>query len=431
MEQIEQNKALNILVPNLIKKTENLTNEINTRLKLNKIFSEFETKASTKLNYFISNSQKRYNCTKYGNNLDKFLLNNLSRNENEANKIVNDKFYYDTNIEKEKEKLKYKSTSKLYKDIKQTFKKMKIPLEKEYTKDSKRRLKILINKIKNNYKKKDIKRKKKINLNIQQNLDIIGNKELIDSEFKSEEKLINNSISKYLNNINNLHILSNFSKGTPWEVLNSTPYKKKPNINLPNIKLINYIHNNPKPIKRNSTKKDIIHKPDIDKLLPYSKIGKNKMKYKMRKELSLNDIESNKKSFLTEANIIIKKNIDFRNTVNLVYNSANKELEIKNYLDKKRRNINELFDINKIPLLNTYDKILLEKTECLKTERYNEAKKLNKKQKSEVFSVKEKAIDGIDNKIKNLENVEKNYFKKININIKNLRGFSYNNDSLP
>ena len=151
----------------------------------------------------------------------------------------------------------------------------------------------------------------------------------------------------------------------------------------------------------------------------------------MRKELSLNNIDNNKKSFLTEANIIVKKNIDFRNTVNLVYNSANKELEIKNYLDKKRRNINELFDINKIPLLNTYDKILLEKTECLKTERYNEAKKLNKKQKSEVFSVKEKAIDGIDNKIKNLENVEKNYFKKININIKNLRGFSYNNDSLP
>ena len=73
MENIEKNKAINILVPKLIDKTEHLQKEIKTRLLLNKIFSEFENKASSKLNYFITNSYKRYNCTKLGNNINTFL----------------------------------------------------------------------------------------------------------------------------------------------------------------------------------------------------------------------------------------------------------------------------------------------------------------------------------------------------------------------
>ena len=60
MENIEKNQAINILVPRLIDKTEHLQNEIKTRILLNKIFSEFENKASNKLNYFINNSFKRY-----------------------------------------------------------------------------------------------------------------------------------------------------------------------------------------------------------------------------------------------------------------------------------------------------------------------------------------------------------------------------------
>ena len=63
MENIEKNQAINILVPKLIDRTEHLQKEIKSRLLLNKIFSEFENKASNKLNYFIANSYKRYNCS--------------------------------------------------------------------------------------------------------------------------------------------------------------------------------------------------------------------------------------------------------------------------------------------------------------------------------------------------------------------------------
>ena len=391
---------MNILDPCLINKNELLTKEIKTRIKLNKIFSEFESKASRKLNYFIQNSSKRYNCTKYGNDLNIFLLKNRSRNESEVNNILNDKFYKDKNIGKEREKMKFKNTSKLNKDIKETFKNMKIPLDNASTKDSKRQMKKLINKIKSDSKKKDINliKTKKRNVLHDTNQNISENKELINSGINTEEKLIENSISKYLSNINNLKNSSGFNKTTPWEILNSTSYKDKPNINLPNIEFINYVHKNNRPIKRNLTKKDLISKPDINKLLPYSKIGKNKKKFKKRKELSLNDIENHKYPFITEANIIVNKNKDFRNTVNIVYNSANKELHIENYLDRKRRKINELFETNDITLLNTYNDILFKKTERIKTERYNEAKMLNNKQKSEIFTEREKANDNIDNK---------------------------------
>ena len=424
MELINKSKALNILVPNIINKNELLTKEIKTRIKLNKIFSEFENKASTKLNYFIQNSSRRYNCTKYRNDLNIFLLNNRSRNVNEVNKILSDKFYKDKNIEEEREKMKFKSTSKLYKDIRDTFNKMKIPLKNKCSKDSKRQMKILLNKIKSN-SKKNLKVTKIIKRNHihNNNKNIVNNKELINSELKTEAKLIENSISQYLDNVNNLKNLSGFIRATPWEILNSTSYKHKPNINLPNIRLINYAHNNNRPIKRNLSKKEIIKKPDINKLLPYSKIGKNKRKFRKKKELSLSDIENNKYPFITEANIIINKKNDFRNTVNIVYNSANKELQIQNYLDKKRRKINELFEINKIPLLNTYDDILFKKNECLKTERYNKAKILNNKQKSEIFTEREKANDNADKKIKILDEFENKYYEKIKNSINNIRKF--------
>ena len=128
-ELVENSKALNILVPKLIDKTKYLQKEFKKRMKLNKIFAEFENRALIQFNYFIKNSNKRYNHTKYGNNLDSFITNNRKKDINEANKIINDKFYSDISIqkEKEKEKLKYKSTSKIYKDIKHTFNEIKLP----------------------------------------------------------------------------------------------------------------------------------------------------------------------------------------------------------------------------------------------------------------------------------------------------------------
>ena len=98
-------------------------------------------------------------------------------------------------------------------------------------------------------------------------------------------------------------------------------------------------------------------------------------------------------------------------------------MHIENYLDRKRRKINELFETNDITLLNTYNDILFKKTERIKTERYNEAKMLNNKQKSEIFTEREKANDNIDKKIKKLDEVQNNYYKKIKDNINYIKKF--------
>ena len=427
MDIINKSKALNILVPSLINKTENLTQEIKTRIKLNKIFSEFENKASSKFNYFISNSNKRYNYMKLRNNLDLFLLNNRTRNDTIANNILNDRFYKDEIIEKEKQKLKYKSTLKIQKDIKETFNKMKIPLEDKYNKESKRQIKDIINKIKTNLKKSDINLiKSKKNSLIYNNKNIKNNninniKDLIKLELDKDNTSLKNSINEYLNDVNNTNpdFIQDYNTTTPWEILNSKTFKEKPNINLPNIKLINTSFLYKPIIKRNLSKKDLFQKPDINKLLPYSNIGKNRIKFKKRKELSLNDIANNKFPFITETNICLNRINNYKNTMNIVYNSANKELEIKNNFDRKREKLNEIFGINDIPQLNIYDDILFKKSENLKTERELRVNRLYEPHKNETLSYRERAKALIDEKLKFLNTADKNLFKKINIYKKN------------
>ena len=66
---------------------------------------------------------------------------------------------------------------------------------------------------------------------------------------------------------------------------------------------------------------------------------------------------------------------------------------------------------------------MFKKTECIKTERYNEAKMLNNKQKSVIFTEREKANDNIDKKIKKLDEVQNNYYKKIKDNINYIKKF--------
>ena len=428
MDIVDKTKALNILVPSLINKNENLTKEIKTRIKLNKIFSEFENKASSKLNYFIANSNKRYNYIKLGNNLDLYLLNNRTRNETEINNILNDDFYKDENIEKERQKLKNKSTSKVYKDIKEIFNKIKIPLENKSSQESKRKIKVLINKIKPNLKKSDFNlvksKKNSLIYNNKKNIkkskdnnDLNNSKDLIKLELDKDNSSIKNSINKYLDSINNKNsnIIKEYNSATPWEILSTKTYKEKPIINLPNIKLINTSFLSKPIIKRNISKKDLFQKPDINKLIPYSKIGKNKIKFKKKKELSLNDIQNNKFPFITETNIYPNKIKDYKNTVNIVYNSANKELEIKNNFDRKRRKLNEIFGINDIPQLITYDDIIFKKTEKLKNERELKENILYESQKNEALSYRERAKVFIDKEINFLNKVEKNLFKKINL----------------
>jgi len=425
---IDESKALNILVPRLIDKNEALQKEMRSRLKFNKIFSQFENRASLKFNYFIDNSNKRYNCTKMGNDINKFLLSTRIKNLVEANKIINDKFYSDANLEKEKQKLKFKSTSKVYRDIKDTFDKMRIPLETKFTRNRKKNIKLIIKSMNNknqtlnrnefNFRnEKTISPNNKIKNSFKKNL--TNDKELITSELKKEKNLIDNSIINYLNIVNKTsRIEEKELNKTPMQIPNTTPSrKKKLNVNLPNIKLLNYQYH-PRNIKDDEDRryKPDKRKIDISKLLPYSNMKKNSIVIKPREENSLNNSENKKFPFITEPNLNVNKSNDYHNTMNIVFNSANEEFILNNNLERRRKRLDEILGINDIPQLNTYDDIIMKSFDEVKNERIQKANILNKSQRLEGLSVKDKANALVDEHLEILDNLEKNTYKRIDIN---------------
>ena len=419
---IDESKAINILVPRLIDKNEALQKEMKSRIKFNRIFSQFENRASIKFNYFIDNSNKRYNCTKMGNDINKFLLNTRTKNLDEAHKIISDKFYSDVNLEKEKQKLKFKSIAKVYRDIKDTFDKMRIPLETKFTRNRKKNIKLIIKSMdnknltlnRNELNFRDEKPNSKIKNTIRKNL--TTDKELITSELKKEKNLIDNSIINYLNIVNKTsRIEEKEHNKTPIQIPNTTR-KKKLNVNLPNIKLLNYKyhHKNIRDEEDRRYKPDI-RKIDISKLLPYSNMNKKSLIIKPREENSLNSSENKKFPFITEPNLINKSN-DYHNTLNIVFKSANDEFILKKNLDRRRKRLDEILGIKDIPQLNTYDDIIMKNFDAVKNERIEKANKLNKSQRYESLSMKEKANALVDEHLEILDNLEKKTYKKIDIN---------------
>ena len=419
---IDESKAINILVPRLIDKNEALQKEMKSRIKFNRIFSQFENRATIKFNYFIDNSNKRYNCTKMGNDINKFLLNTRTKNLDEAHKIISDKFYSDVNLEKEKQKLKFKSISKVYRDIKDTFDNMRIPLETKFSRNRNRKIKLIIKSMdnknltlnRNELNFRDEKPNSKIKYTIRKNL--TTDKELITSELKKEKNLIDNSIINYLNIVNKTsRIEEKEHNKTPIQIPNTTR-KKKLNVNLPNIKLLNYKyhHKNIRDEEDRRYKPDI-RKIDISKLLPYSNMNKKSLIIKPREENSLNSSENKKFPFITEPNLINKSN-DYHNTLNIVFKSANDEFILKKNLDRKRKRLDEILGINDIPKINTYDDIIMKSFDDVKNERIQKANKLNKSQRYESLSMKEKANALVDEHLEILDNLEKKTYKKIDIN---------------
>ena len=417
MDIVNKSKALNILIPRLIDKCNNLTNEIKSRIKLNKIFSEFENKASNNLNYFITASNQRYTNSKLGNDLDSLIYNTRTKNINEAKKIINDNFYKDINLEIEKKKMRYKSTNKIYKDIRNTFSIMRLPLETKFSRETRKEIQLIL-------KGKDNKSPKKKKYNKTEDLDevkkdevfndddnIIRNKKAINIEFEKDQNSLDNIITKYLGEINNININKKMNTSTGST---STSPDKKTKFKLPKIKLINYKQYQP-PKRKIITEED--KKPDIRKLLPYSKLGRNN--YSIKKLEDPFDKDKNLKNFpfITEPDMnIIKKNNDYHNTLNVVYNSANNEFLLQNKFDKNRKKLEEILGINEIPHLNTYDEIAFKKSERIKEKRHNKARENSEAQKIAILSRKAKINLIIDNDMELLNKLENKIYHRENIN---------------
>jgi hypothetical protein len=410
MDIVNKSKALNILIPRLIDRSNSLTREIKSRMKLNKIFSEFENKASNNLNYFITASNHRYTSSKLGNDLDSIISSTRAKNINEATKIINDNFYKDSNLEIERQKMKYKSTNKINKDIKDIFNKMKLPLETKFSNNNNREIQMIIKGMDNQLRKERIydnnddlnERKEKIS-SVE---NVKRGKNTINDELEKEQISIENTINKYLNNINNVKV-NNIIKSSS----NSPSPHKKQVFKLPKIKLINYKKYKP-PKRKITTEED--KKPDIKKLLPYSSLGKNYNIIKKNEDSSLNENDLKNLPFITEPNFIANKKNDYHNTLNVVYNSANNEFKLQNSFDEKRRKLEDILGINNIPKLDTYDDIAIKKSEKIKNDRHKKAKKISESQKFAVLSRKAKVNMIIENDMDLLDKLENKIYNNAN-----------------
>ena len=415
MDMVNKSKALNILIPRLITKSNNLTNELKSRMRLNKIFSEFENKASNNLNYFITASRKRYTGSKLGNDLDSIINKTRTKDLNKANNIINDKFYTDSNVETEREKMKFKSSSKIYKDIRDTFDKMKLSLESKFGKNVNKQIQLIIKGLDNkkpidkNIYNENSNEPKVINYNVEQNVN--KDKNAISNELDKEQNSIGNEVNKYLNTINNINT---FRSPVNNSIAQSPSPLKKYNFDLPNIKLVNY--RKYKFPKQNQTLEEE-KKPNIKKLLPYSNIFKFNKKNIKNKERNNEEKEYKNYPFITEPDYNYVKDPDYHNTLNVVFNSANKEFNLQNDFDIKRKRLENILGINEIPQLNTYDEIAFKKSQTIKNERHKKAEKLSESQKFAVLSRKMQINRVIDQDMNLLDELENKIYK--NIIIKN------------
>ena len=126
-KNIKQSRVINQLIPEAINQNNEINKEMIKRLRLNKIFNEFENKASNGLNYFINLSSQRYNSLRNGHSLKNIIINSRQKDQYEAHKILKDPFFTDLNLEKEKEKMKIIKTKDLNRNIAPILSKMKQP----------------------------------------------------------------------------------------------------------------------------------------------------------------------------------------------------------------------------------------------------------------------------------------------------------------
>ena len=422
IKNIKESRILNNLIPKVIDQNKQMGQEMKKRIQLNRIFNEFENKASNGLNYFINESSQRYINLKNGHNLKNLLLNSRQRNMDKVNKIFQDPFYVDLNLEKEKEKMKIYKIKDLNKNVKPILFKIKQPKnvnnninnisheDNEHTSNYNEYMNNVSNKINlDSYRnrKKQVtfitqNSKKKLNP-IQYNKEL--NAAIIDKDrkslsrlFNNEENLINKSFDDYKDNI-----LNNIDKYS-----NSRKQRSNMKINLPKLKLLNYKYD-----------KNLIKNDD--------KTNKNEVNYKYlisfseknilnRKNIYNTPVKNNdfkneiKFPLITEINNYNYKFQNYGNTSDMVINSAKKEMNLEADMSEKLDELDKLLGYQ-TPKTHLYDEILNKKSLTIKNERRERARKINENQKHLGGSIKDRLNIKIDNNVSLLDRVMKNINK--------------------
>ena len=184
-------------------------------------------------------------------------------------------------------------------------------------------------------------------------------------------------------------------------------------IRLPHLRLLNYkLH---KDINRANYKKDL-NKGIINYnyLLSFSdkSIFKQNNAYDTPKRDKNYEIEKdNSFPILTEIDNNSYKFEKYANTLDIVVNSAKKEINKEQDINDKRKKLENIFGVENVPKLYFYDEILKRKSGSIKNQRQHRIKKMIQKQKNLGGNKKDTLNLKIDNNINLLDRV----FKAIDI----------------
>ena len=395
---IETDRKLNTLIPSLLKQSKSISKELKIRIKANSIFHEFEKKAQNEFNFYINDSNKRYINAKRGHDIDHYIDESEPKYKDKLKRIMSDKFYTELNLKPEKEKMKKKSTRKIYANIKELFSSIRGNLGSGKSVQNIFNYKTKIT-TDNPIKQKKLKISKLSTINDlsvfkkahdDKILFLNKNKKEINNIFNFEQNNLSSSIDKYKINLSKIKIPS------PNEEI---PENKKLTIDLPHIKMLYYQHYKPKP----KIEDDDIEKVNLNKLLPYSKYGRYLLKQRSEKHVMKSQ---DFPYFVTET--INRKN--YGSTNDMVISSAKKNIILKNNYSFRRNRIKELLDI-KIPNINEYDNIVKNKIQNIKESRNKKKKEIYKIQSLNFLSKNELFNFKIKQTIELLKQKEKQYSK--------------------
>ena len=431
-ELVPKLKIINETIPQAITDSNLYRKEIKKRMKLNSIFSEFDTKAYHDLNFFIDESNWRYSKSKGGLNLNSLISGTRKKCLDESMKVLNDKFYTNKIIEEERNKMFYKNSDKLYKQVKNRINVIKNPeiKKKELRMASlteegldefdnydinENNINEFIRKNSNMNSPYNTLERKNSNggINLKKNLhkDILKMNEVINTE----NNLIHKSLDNYkitLNKLKNKYEEAKKLKQGKEPKLN---IHKKINIDFPKIKLLNYIHYDLYP--KSDDDDEELRKINVRKLLPFTKYGKY---YKsLNENLTMN--ESNKDEnkdktlpYITEPIIPDNRHYykNYQNTICVVHDSANKELFVDRNYEKKRDDVENILCIDNIPSLKVYDYIAHKGSEKIKEKRRKKNDRISHQQNYLKLTAKQKRNVDIDNNLQSIKDIEDDLFGK-------------------
>ena len=369
------------LIPKLIQKSNGLAQELNNRIKLNHIFSEFESKASNQFNFFIKESEKRYLGSKYGAKIEYLLKSSEKRSKKEAYKILSDHFYLNPEILKERKKMQKKSTNDFHQNITDILNRLK-GIKNESSKKTK---KMLNDGYMNSISEEKMKR----------------NKNEVNTILNNDEKIISKNFEYYkefLKQIKPTPKRTEVTDNEDNEKNNNNRIKKNMNFCIPKIQLLNY----KKAFSQIKTKKqeDEENRINIKKLISYSISGKNLLPKKHKFCYPLLARKNRDTFIMNSTNTIV---------TNKALNAFN---TIKRYKSKNDE-ISEKLGIRKIPSLNIYENLIQNNFKKIKLERKNLYESIQSSQKYIGLNPKEKLNAKIQENLNYLTSFE-NDFKKYN-----------------